>query len=417
MSHKKMHVALSLVLILYGLFNSIFCETQQNPKQDSSRKISPLSQKIRIDDEAFACKLFETLSFEHHRKNFIISPESISTTLAMISLGTRSTTLSNLVVGLGFDLRQVRAWDVHLSFQRVVQTLNELNRGRQLKHRDFLFIDNNRRINPKFLLETERLYEVETQLTDFRHRDIAKKQINQYVAQRLNHRIEEIVTSLHPHTFIFLLNYIFFKGLWEVAFPTRFTQKENFFFEEKTTVQVDMMRKTERMIYNRAQNLFATVVKIPYTGNVSLVLVLPDAGRFDFVVKELAARRARPLQSSDTRLVHLVLPKFKISSRINLKRVLLKIGIEDIFSRRANFSGITEEVFPTAFEAIHEARLEVNERGLIKATAEDVSLKTAQHNVPADATVVKFDRPFLFFVEDELNQRQLFVGQVFNPTA
>lgn len=101
----------------------------------------------------------------------------------------------------------------------------------------------------------------------------------------------------HSWAFSFLI----LLGVWEVAFQTRFTQKENFFLEDNTSVQVHMMRKTERMIYSRAEHLFATIVKLPYTGNVSLVLVLPDAGRFDFVAKELAARRARPLQSRDTR--------------------------------------------------------------------------------------------------------------------
>lgn len=216
MSHRKMHLALSLVLTLCGLLNSIFCETQPNPKRDphpvSSRKTSPPSHEADTDHEAFAYKLFEALSVEYHRKNLIFSPESISTALAMLSLGTRSTTLSNLVAGLGFDLQRIRAWEVHTSFQRLVQTLNELDRQRHLKHRDFLFIDINRRIKPKFLQETERLYEVEAQVADFRHRGIAKEQINQFVAQRLAHRIEEVVTSLHPHTFLFLLNYIFFKG-------------------------------------------------------------------------------------------------------------------------------------------------------------------------------------------------------------
>lgn len=78
------------------------------------------------------------------------------------------------------------------------------------------------------------------------------------------------------------------------------------------------------------------------------------------------------------------------------------------FTRRA----ATGSVSP---QAIHEARLEVNEKGVIKAAAEDVHAKRAHHAPHADATVVKFNRPFLLFVEDELNQRQLFVGQVFNP--
>ena len=36
---------------------------------------------------------------------------------------------------------------------------------------------------------------------------------------------------------------------------------------DQTKVQVDMMRKTEQMLYSRSEELFATMVKMPFKGN------------------------------------------------------------------------------------------------------------------------------------------------------
>lgn len=50
------------------------------------------------------------------------------------------------------------------------------------------------------------------------------------------------------------------------------------------------------------------------------------------------------------RMVTLVIPKFKISFKINLRNLLPKLGIKEIFTTRANFSYITKDVFPAFFE-------------------------------------------------------------------
>lgn len=72
---------------------------------------------------------------------------------------------------------------------------------------------------------------------------------------------------------------------------------------DQTKVQVDMMRKTERMIYSRSEELLATMVKMPCEENLSLILVLPDAGQFDSVLKKMTTKRAKLQKTSDFRYV------------------------------------------------------------------------------------------------------------------
>ncbi|XP_044087782.1 uteroferrin-associated basic protein 2-like [Neovison vison] len=418
MSHRKMLLALSLVLILCGLFNSTCCETERRSKWNiypvSSWKMSPVHHNIEAGNKAFAYKLFETLLMEHPRKNIIFSPLSISTSLAMLSLGTRSTTLTNLLKGLGFDLKVMRVWDMHHGFQTIVQMLKQLNREGHLKYRNMLFIDSNRKINTPFLWDTERIYDVKAQMIGFRDVRKTKKQINHFVATKMHKGTKGFIISLNPHTFLFVINYVFFKGIWKMAFHTNFMHKEDFFVDECTTVRVDMMWKKERMIYSRSENLFTTMVKMPFIGNMSIVLMLPDVGQPDSSVEEMVVQRATLLKSSGMRWVHIIMPKFKISSKINLKKMLPKMGISNVFTTAANFSGITEENFPAIFEAIHAATMEVSEEGKTDMVSSNA---IPSHTHTAAPFVVKFNRPFFLFVEDWMTQRAILMGKVFNPIA
>ncbi|XP_022360745.1 uteroferrin-associated basic protein 2-like [Enhydra lutris kenyoni] len=409
MSHRKMPLALSLVLILCGLLNSTCCEAERR-----SWKMSPVHHNIEAGNKAFAHKLFETLLMEHPRKNIIFSPLSISTSLAMLSLGTRSTTLTNLLKGLGFDLKVMRVWDMHHGFQSIVQMLKQLNREGHLKYKDMLFIDSNRKINTPFLWDTERIYDVKAQMIDFRDVRKTKKQINHFVAAKMHKGTKGFITSLNPHTFLFLINYVFFKGIWKMAFHTNFMHKEDFFVDKCTTVRVDMMWKKERMIYSRSEKLFTTMVKMPFIGNMSIVLMLPDVGQPDPSVEEMVVQRATLLKSSGMRWVHIIMPKFKISSKINLKKMLPKMGISNVFTTAANFSGIIEENFPAIFEAIHAATMEVSEEGKMDMASSNA---IPYHTHTAAPFVVKFNRPFFLFVEDWMTQRAILMGKVFNPIA
>ncbi|XP_067591649.1 uterine milk protein-like [Pseudorca crassidens] len=416
MSHRKIHLVLSLVLILCGLFNSIFCEKQQDSQKNINlvllKKIPSLSQKTEAGHKAFAQELFKALIIEDPRKNIIFSPVAISIALVTLSLGIKSTTRTNLIEDLGLDLRKIQVLDKD---KHLAQTWNELVKQEQLKHKDVLFIDNNRKINKMFLQQIDRVHEVDIQTIDLKDTEKAKKAINHYVAEKIHKKIKDLITHLDPQTLLCLVNYVLFKGIWERAFQSNLTQKEDFFVNENTKVQVDMMRKTERMVYSRSEELLATMVKMPYKGNVSLILVLPDAGQFHLALKEITAKRPRLQKASDFRLVHLVLPKFKISSKINLKHLLPKIDVKDAPTTTAATQSITKKSSLSILEAVHQAEIEVSEHGLITDAAKDVDVWKVPVDTKEVPVVVKFNRPFLLFVEDQMTQRDLFVGKVLNP--
>nr|P16708.1 RecName: Full=Uteroferrin-associated protein; Short=UFAP; Flags: Precursor [Sus scrofa]AAA31137.1 uteroferrin-associated protein precursor [Sus scrofa] len=414
MSHGKMPLVLSLVLILCGLFNSISCEKQQtSPKTItpvSFKRIAALSQKMEANYKAFAQELFKTLLIEDPRKNMIFSPVSISISLATLSLGLRSATRTNAIDVLDVALKNLAVMLMAQAPTALLEIVHELV-NRTAKHQDIL-IDRTE-MNQMFLKEIDRYIKMDIQMIDFKDKEKTKKAINQFVADKIDKKAKNLITHLDPQTLLCLVNYIFFKGILERAFQTNLTKKEDFFVNEKTIVQVDMMRKTERMIYSRSEELLATMVKIPCKENASIILVLPDTGKFNFALKEMAAKRARLQKTNDFRLVHLVVPKIKDNLQDRFKHLLPKIGINDIFTTKAvtwNTTGTS-----TILEAVHHAVIEVKEDGLTKNAAKDKDFWKVPVDKKEVPVVVKFDRPFFLFVEDEITRRDLFVAKVFNP--
>jgi serine protease inhibitor len=53
--------------------------------------------------------------------------------------------------------------------------------------------------------------------------------------------------------------------------------------DENTKVQVDMMKRTGRYELYQDQDNFTTVVILPYKGNSSMMVVLPNDGKMEHV--------------------------------------------------------------------------------------------------------------------------------------
>lgn len=72
-------------------------------------------------------------------------------------------------------------------------------------------------------------------------------------------------------------------GQWEKPFDGNLTYKADFQVDEATKVQVDMMKRTGRYDFYQDNQNFTTVVMLPYKGNTSMMIVLPDEGKMNDV--------------------------------------------------------------------------------------------------------------------------------------
>jgi serpin B len=113
----------------------------------------------------------------------------------------------------------------------------------------------------------------------------------------------------------------------------------------------------------------------------------------------------------------LFLPRFGIETRAAVNPVLEALGMKSAFGLAADFSGInrTGPLFISA--VIHQANIDVDEKGTEAAAATAIGMDTGGGPSAIEDITLRLDHPFLFFVRDVETGAVLFMGRVVDPSA
>ncbi len=173
-----------------------------------------------------------------------------------------------------------------------------------------------------------------------------------------------------------------------------------------------MMAQTESFGYIAGDGYQA--VELTYAGDkASMVILLPETGRFDTFENSLDARRLHLIiEELKQRRLDLAMPKFSCDTRFSLAKTLAEMGMPVAFSEiAADFSGMTgtQDLFIGAVE--HKAFVAVDEAGT-EAAAATVVWEKAEHRPPIKVTI---DHPFIFVIRDLETETILFAGRILNP--
>lgn len=182
----------------------------EHHQQQAVHKIAP-----NLADFAFS--LYRQVAHESNTSNIFFSPVSIAVAFAMLSLGTKGDTHTQILHGLDFNLTERAEPEIHKGFEQLLQTLNQPDNQLQLTMGNGLFISEAVKLTQKFLEDVKQLYHSQAFSINFEDTEEAKKQINDYVEKGTQGKIVDLVKELDKDTVLILVNYIFFKG--KVAQP------------------------------------------------------------------------------------------------------------------------------------------------------------------------------------------------------
>uniref|UniRef100_A0A8D0CDT9 Serpin domain-containing protein n=1 Tax=Salvator merianae TaxID=96440 RepID=A0A8D0CDT9_SALMN len=359
----------------------------------------------------FSLNLYKQLSSAFPGKNIFFSPVSIATTLACLSLGARSTTRTQILEGLGFNLTEIQEKEIHEGFHDLAFKLSQTSNEVQIDAGQALFLKENITLKQTFLDNVNIFYEADVTSAKFQIPEEAEKQINSYVEKKTRGKITQLVKDLDPDTALVMINYIFFKGNWKKVFDPELTQEMEFFVDEETTIKVPMMLGKGWFDFYFDIKRTCTVLRLDYNDTVSAIFVLPERGKEKQLEEDLSldtlTEWTRNLQRHQE---DVYLPKFEVSTSYSLKDTLSKLHITDVFSDHADLSGITEQAPLKLSKVSHKAVVSIDERGTTASAATAVEIIFLSWSPP-----IKFSHPFLVFIFETETNNILFLGKIANP--
>uniref|UniRef100_A0A8C4ZJ93 Serpin peptidase inhibitor, clade B (ovalbumin), member 1 n=1 Tax=Gadus morhua TaxID=8049 RepID=A0A8C4ZJ93_GADMO len=368
----------------------------------------------------FALDIFRTLSQASPKGNVFLSPLSISSALAMVYLGAKGDTASQMQKTLSFSSE-----DIHTDFQTLNVDINSSSTAYILKLANRLYGENNAHFLPTFLEATQKFYNADLKAVDFIGApEDCRVEINDWVEQQTENKIKDLLKSgtVTPMTRLALVNAIYFKGIWLNQFEKANTKQMVFKLNQNESKPVEMMYQMKKLPFNYIPDYSLQILELPYVKEeLSMFVLLPEESTDGSdpllkLEKELTQEKLDEWtnrENMDTQsdvLVHL--PKFKLEEDYELKEALGKMGMTDVFiGGKADLSGMNREGGLFLSTVAHKAFVEVNEEGTeaAAATAGMISFCMLQEEH------FTADHPFLFFIRHNKTKSILFFGRFSSP--
>lgn len=168
--------------------------------------------KLVPNNADFAFKFLNEVAQEAPNKNIFFSPVSISAAFAMLALGARSITKTQILEGLAFNLTEIQEKEIHEGFHNLMHMLSHPESGVQLNMGNAIFLTKKLKPLKKFLDDAKPLYQLEVLATDFNNPTEAEKEINDYTEKKTQGKITNLVKEIDPQTVMLLASFVFFRG-------------------------------------------------------------------------------------------------------------------------------------------------------------------------------------------------------------
>ncbi|XP_055375213.1 serine protease inhibitor 88Ea-like [Condylostylus longicornis] len=248
--------------------------------------------------------------------------------------------------------------------------------------------------------------------------------INDWVSNVTRNEITEFLKQgdVNSETKMILANAAYFKGQWETKFNITNTKEEIFYSGKGKTAPVSMMNHRGNFHYTISEELNCHILELPYKGekfsDVSMIIFLPpytnDENGLQKILNNLTPDNLNnAMNDLELRDVKLSLPRYSLEERLELTPFLNMIGINELFTRRANLQGFSNEYGLLLNDALHFAKIKVDEEGSIASAA--TGLFGFRKERPMGIVEFTCNHPFLFMIYDHKSKAILFFGLYQGP--
>jgi len=368
-------------------------------------------EKRVIQDNEFAFDLLKKTINSSGETNVFVSPLSVSIALGMVWNGANGTTKTEMESALKMSSMSVT--DINDYYRIMQTTLPTIDPTTKLSIDNSVWYKIGFDVKPDFLKVNSDYYNAYTKEIDF-SQTWAVDTINNWCAKKTNNLIKKPLDQIPSDAVMYLVNAIYFKGIWRKHFETKNTAEANFTNETGNQVKVNMMYQKDTFGY--AIDEYAQYLDMPYGNKAfSMTVILPNAGKTTSdVLNQLTTTYLNTLLlNMPTRVVEVYLPRFKIQNKFSLNDPLKSMGMNLAFSDFADFTNIANASLNIS-KVIHDTYVEVTEEGTEAAAVTVVEIIETAMPDPPPIPVFKVNKPFLYLIREKSTWVILFIGKMGN---
>ena len=342
---------------------------------------------------------FDFMKYMPKDQNYMISPFSIKMAMMMAANGANGYTQKEILSALG-----VSSIDEYNQKASDIITRYNSNKDVNLNVANSIWLNKTEAMGANFKDTYKKI------ISDF-YKGVAREEsadtiaskINDFIAKETNNKITNVLPAERPAGFLSaLVNTIYFKGSFENQFDTANTKKDTFTDRNGNKSEIDFMNQTKHFGYY--ENDGVQMLKMNYSGrDIAMYILLNDDDK-DVDINDIISKM-------EYKNVSVSMPKFKTEFTKSFVDVLKQMGINIAFTNAANFSNMFDNVEAHISDVIHKTFIEVDENGTEAAAATVILMTKNSLPMPEEIKEFKANRPFTYFIRDEVSGEILFLGE------
>ena len=364
-------------------------------------------QELINSNNDFAFNLFRKARGD---KSKILSPLSITFALGMLNNGADGQTLQEINQTLGFG--EAGADAINAFCQKMLREANTLDDRTKALIANTIFVNEGLgyRLQEGFIDKANTYYDAQPQNRDFNDGETMDV-INQWASDHTMDMIPKVLDedSFHPDAVSYLLNALYFKGMWSNPFRKDMTQNESFGGGE----EVPMMHKMGQEFQYTENDLYQAVV-LPYgNGAYQMTVFLPHEDKTVGEVLETLNGSNWQFEGN-WQEVDLKLPRFETDTYQPLVKEMSELGMPTAFSLSAEFPWFcnTPVYISNMFQV---AKIKLDEEGTEAAAVTVIEMYESA--APEEPKRFHADRPFLYIISEQSTETIFFIGQYMGKTT
>lgn len=406
---KKSIIMLGILCILAACQSDAPSSLQPQPRKDIS--LTRSEREIADAGADFAFRFFKQVCKTGDKEsNLFVSPLSTLLCLSMMTNGAAENTLLEMKSALGFSnysLEELNEYN-----RKLVSELLGLDNTVRIGIANSIWIKQGLGVYDSFVEVNKRMYDAQVKELDFTSPGF-KDIINGWCAEKTNGCIKEVIQEIPDNACLYLLNALYFKGIWKNQFKKSNTVEEQFRNVDGSKSDVRMMNMTKKY-FEYAENDYFSMAVLPYGNEAfSMVVLLPSEGKsleesLSQLDDETWKEWSQDFRSSE---LDLKFPRFELKYNKDLIKDMRAMGMYDAFdSKNANFSGMSDEdLFISILEQY--SYIKVDEEGT-EAAAVTEGAMTDSMLEPGAVVAFHVNRPFAFLIKEKSTGAILFMGKV-----